>query len=255
MIFLSFENFPGPLTATLSDREPFLSNRPLKGAVCISQYGIQFPDAGIHISASKASVWDSPLPPDPPMNPEERLGLMNQLAQDVYHSNAEIGICRILPALVGFDPGEVNLDRYLQGIWRKIDTIRDQLARRDLTTMIQTLLSLLGLGSGLTPSGDDFTIGLLLSLNRWQSLFQPGLNLSVLNNKVVEAAYRNTTTLSANLIECATLGLADERLIQAVDYLAIGKSQPAEIRSGLRDWGNSSGIDALVGMITAFLPN
>jgi hypothetical protein len=70
---------------------------------------------------------------------------------------------------------------------------------------------------------------------------------------VVEAAYRDTTTLSANLIECAALGLADERLIQANDYLAVGNFQLPEISSGLLSWGNSSGVDALVGMIAAFV--
>ena len=110
------------------------------------------------------------------------------------------------------------------------------------------------MGSGLTPSGDDFVMGLLLSLNRWESVLQPGDNLSVLNTNVVESAYRCTTTLSANLIECGALGLADERLIQAVDLLATGKKEQAEILLGLLSWGNTSGIDAFVGMIVAFLP-
>ncbi|MGD2155610.1 MAG: DUF2877 domain-containing protein [Anaerolineales bacterium] len=160
---------------------------------------------------------------------------------------------KMLPALVGVNQGNVTLDDQFEGIWNKISEIRDQHSDRDWIRLTETLISLLGMGSGLTPSGDDLIIGLLLSLNRWESVLQPGNDISILNKNVVEAAYRDTTTLSANLIECAALGLADERLIQANDYLAVGNFQLPEISSGLLNWGNSSGIDALAGMIAAFV--
>jgi hypothetical protein len=187
MIFLSFENSPGPLTATLSGGKHFFSNLAQKGTVYISRHGIQFPDSDINISTSKASVWDPSLPSDHPINPEERLSLIRQLALDAYQSNAEVGICRMLPALVGFEQGDGNLDNYYQGIWRKIRKIRDQLAHRDLIPLIQTLLSLLGMGSGLTPSGDDFAIGLLL-LARVETGWPPAVSILPLRYGMLPAA-------------------------------------------------------------------
>lgn len=254
MIFLSFENYRGPLTVTVPGGKPFLSNlSPQEPIVCSSQ-GIHFPGSGIWISTATAEVWNPLLPGNTPMHPNERIRLIQPLAIDVYHRKPEAGLSKLLPYLVG-NQGNESLDDPFKELGIIMDQIGDLLAQQDWRTLSETLISLLGMGSGLTPSGDDFILGLLLSLNRWGSILLPGHNLSSLNKNVVAAAYRDTTTLSANLIECATLGLADERLIQAVDYLAVGYPQQSAIRTGLLSWGNSSGIDALVGMIAAFLHN
>lgn len=254
MIFLSFENYRGPLTANLSgDFQHYKSLSP-GGRVTLSQEAILFPNSKISISISNAKVWKPSRHIGSPHNSFDRISLIRSLSLDVYHPKKGEGLSEMLPALVGFSPEYANGDTQFQGVNKKFDEIRNQIAEGDLLTLTQTTQSFLGLGSGLTPSGDDFVIGLMLSLNRWKSILQPGNNLSKLNEIVVEAAYKRTTTLSANLIECAALGLADERLIQAVDYLALGKYNRDEVISGLLSWGNSSGVDALVGMITAFLP-
>lgn len=254
MIFLSFENYRGPLTANLSgDFQHYKSLSP-GGRVTLSQEAILFPNSKISISISNAKVWKPSRHIGSPHNSFDRISLIRSLSLDVYHPKKGEGLSEMLPALVGFSPEYANGDTQFQGVNKKFDEIRNQIAEGDLLTLTQTTHSFLGLGSGLTPSGDDFVIGLMLSLNRWKSILQPGNNLSKLNEIVVEAAYKRTTTLSANLIECAALGLADERLIQAVDYLALGKYNRDEVISGLLSWGNSSGVDALVGMITAFLP-
>jgi len=76
-------------------------------------------------------------------------------------------------------------------------------------------------------------------------------SLLELNNRIVEAAYAKTTLLSANLIECASLGSADERLISTLDYLVCDEDYETEIPRELLDWGKSSGLAALLGMATA----
>src|SRR5690606_30402866 len=70
---------------------------------------------------------------------------------------------------------------------------------------------LLGLGRGLTASGDDFILGFLLLRNRWPANHADASWAQTLNQAIVDAAYARTTTLSANLIECATRGESDER--------------------------------------------
>ena len=113
--------------------------------------------------------------------------------------------------------------------------------------------SFLGAGSGLTPSGDDFLTGLLLAMNRWEAVLWPADNLGETNHLVVESAYRKTTRLSANLIELATLGQGDERLIDMVDQLmSDAPFEPATVLD-LLDWGSSSGMDAFVGMAVALI--
>jgi hypothetical protein len=254
IVFLSFEGYRGPLTANLSgDRLP-LGNLSPGGTVAISQGRITFADSDAIISTRDPELWKPPHPVEPPLNSLDRTDLIRTLASDVYQHKGAEGLGEMLPALAGFSPKRVTRHHQFQGIYAKIEEIRVRLAQGDLLPLSRTVESFLGLGSGLTPSGDDFIMGLLLALNRWESVLQPGDNLSTLNEQVVEAAHKCTTTLSANLIECAALGLADERLVQAVDYLAAAKHHQSEVLSGLLNWGNSSGVDALVGMITAFSP-
>ena len=118
-----------------------------------------------------------------------------------FHAPPLLGLHNTHPApriIRGFDWGDI---RQLQNYIRNGEA--DPLAR--------LLSNVLGSGPGLTPFVDDFTMGLLLSLNRWQNSNWTADALRDLNLKVVEAAYAKTISLSANLIECAALGLAGDR--------------------------------------------
>jgi hypothetical protein len=57
--------------------------------------------------------------------------------------------------------------------------------------------------------------------------------------------------LSANLIECAALGLADQRLISALDCLIAGDQPGLEAIDQLLTWGSSSGADVFAGFAAA----
>ena len=112
-----------------------------------------------------------------------------------------------------------------------------------------------GLGSGLTPSGDDLILGMVLALNRCRAWIPDEAGLTRVNEQVIRAARAKTTSLSANLIECATLGQADERLVAALDGILTGNRPVEHCAQDLCSWGSTSGADALVGMalaITAF---
>ena len=125
-------------------------------------------------------------------------------------------------------------------------------------------IKLLGLGPGLTPLGDDFLLGVLLTLNRWGHLLPlPKSNLqktnseshpndlvSYLNQIIQEKTRLKTTRISASLLFCAMEGAADERLLKVLDGLISGSAiSQNELRNLLR-WGNSSGITVLAGMIS-----
>ena len=254
MVFLSFEDYRGPLTANLSEGFRHFTRLSRGGKVTLSREAILFPDSKISISRSNPKIWKPSKIVEPPDNSLDRIGLIRGLALDIYQSKKGEGLSEMLPAMVGFSPENAKGNTQYQGFNAKIEEIRNQIAVGNLLPLSQTIQSFLGLGGGLTPSGDDFVIGLLLSINRWSTIFHQIKNLATFNKEIVEAAYKHTTTLSANLIECAALGSADERLIQAVDHLATGKYHLDEVIPGLISWGNSSGVDALVGMMTAFLP-
>jgi hypothetical protein len=121
----------------------------------------------------------------------------------------------------------------------------------EILPLTRLLSTFLGSGPGLTPSADDFILGLLLALNRWRIPPWETSDLHTFNFHLVEAAYKKTTTLSSNLIECASGGWANERLINALDWLVTGVASEPDVIDHMLDWGNSSGVDAFTGMVTS----
>ena len=116
-----------------------------------------------------------------------------------------------------------------------------------------SLMDLIGLGRGLTPSGDDMVAGLLLALNRWREALRPETGVEDINRSVEEWARLHTTALSATLIKCAARGLASERLIHALDSIMTGTPSLDDSLPPLLQWGASSGMDSLLGMAVAII--
>jgi hypothetical protein len=110
---------------------------------------------------------------------------------------------------------------------------------------LQALTALLGLGRGLTPSGDDFICGVLLARSR------AGLEPLAWVEPLLSLARKRTTTLSSELIAAAASGSADERILEACDRCLDGSMPPAQILEKFLAYGSSSGLDLLVGFCTA----
>jgi hypothetical protein len=127
--------------------------------------------------------------------------------------------------------------------------LHQAVVERDPARIASELESLLGWGPGLTPSGDDFIVGMLLALGRAQLR-------SVFSNELLEAAAGmiearagdKTTAISASLLACAAAGEGDERLLALVDYVQTGQPGEVAARSAASSWGSTSGWDALAGI-------
>jgi hypothetical protein len=139
----------------------------------------------------------------------------------------------------------------LNSLQKEILAIQPDLLNRETAHFVSKLCNCLGAGAGLTPSGDDFVTGLLLALNRWKDILWDWGDLDRVNRSVVEAAYQKTTTLSANLIELASLGEGDERILKAIDWIMGGNTDKSSVVDNLLDWGSSSGVDILAGFTAA----
>jgi len=252
IVFLSYGEDRGPLTANLSGDSHELANLSAGGSFTVSPERITFLNPEISVSTANVKSWQPPTPSGSFLNVNERRKRIANLAIEAYQKKRGERFAETLPVLADFPPLSADPDSGHKDLVKQIHTIRKDIHEDNLPSLERTILSLLGLGGGLTPSGDDFIMGLLLSLNRWNHLFVTLKDLSQLNQQVLLAAHDRTTVLSSNLIEAATLGLADERLIRAVDFIAVDKYRQHEVLQGLLSWGNSSGVDALAGMITAF---
>jgi hypothetical protein len=240
VLFISFERWRGPLTINIE--QPF--DCAIGEGVRLSSTRLIFP--AIEVDLSTANVWQAPAVSAASQSPDEQLNALRHLAREVLAHNSGAGFGALLAHLLDL-PEKQALSAVEAAQLAQLIQLRDSLRNAPFDQATELIEGLLGLGRGLTPSGDDVTIGLLLMLNRWQR----ERDWRELNQRVIALADRHTTTLSANLIECAADGEADERLINVVDGIVTGTPSLKECVGCVLGWGHSSGSDVLVGMAIA----
>ncbi len=245
VVFLSLESYRSPLTITVqASRLPHVQ----VGAAVPLQAGggltLRFAgSAAVHCPPQ--SVWRPPPPAGAPLPTEEQLRVLRDALRPSAGNLPQHGFAPLLLQLLALPPAS-DAATLQSSAW----ALRQALQSHDLPAALQAARSLLGLGPGLTASGDDLLLGLLLFLQRWPPAPAPAW-LPPFAQALARAAYHKTTTISANLIACAAQGQADERLLAAVDGIARGRPTPADWLPPLLGWGASSGVDALAGMALA----
>jgi hypothetical protein len=105
--------------------------------------------------------------------------------------------------------------------------------------------SLIGLGPGLTPSGDDFLVGALALLD---ALAERNAHAE-LARAIAVAPRGRTSPLSDCLLRAAAAGHPGEDLCRAVS--AVVSAAPEAAVAAIRTVGHSSGWDMLAGMTAA----
>ncbi len=244
VVFLSNQPFGGPLTLNLAN-QVLPQTFPVKTGETahITETEIGLPEAGLCFDLRSAQTWQAP--PPPPLSANWRDAL-DSLAQQAFAARPADGWAPLLPRLLGWGEPIATLPGELETPLVRLLASRDALRAGDEHSLIEQLQGLIGLGRGLTPSGDDCLAGLLLMRCRSGGA-QPGAN--PLTEALIQVAYERTTAISANILEAAAAGQADERLLEACDAVLAGQEERLpQALSALLDYGSSSGLDVLVGM-------
>ncbi len=251
VVFLSYETFCGPLTINLGI-QPGQTLPVSNGQVAnLQQDEITVADLGVHVLLDQAQSWHAPHPPQSILPLTQIDTVLRQITRVVIETKRGMGFVPLLPFI--FDlPARPTVPITLQPTIVNVVLLKQLLLQPPLSASLPQIKDLMGLGRGLTPSGDDFINGLLLAFNRIPQREQYHEQLEELNRDVVEMAFSKTTALSANLIEAAAHGSADQRLIAALDGLLTGTLTPDEIIQTLDTYGSSSGVDALAGISLLF---
>jgi hypothetical protein len=249
VVFVSTEHYRSPLTINLDRSCEHLGRLAVGAAAQFSGTRLIFPAIEFAISLSEHVVWHCPLPDTALRPPAEQRQTAQAIGAGVLAQRGEDGLAALLPILLD-QPAISPLSAEQSALLDRLMTLRGAVQANDTPAVIAGLSGLLGQGRGLTPSGDDVVIGLLLMLARSLRLKSQAGSENMLKH-VVAAAYQQTTTISANLIECAASGQGDERLIAMVDGILTGAPSIDECVEGALDWGSSSGIAALAGMALA----
>jgi uncharacterized protein DUF2877 len=109
----------------------------------------------------------------------------------------------------------------------------------------EIIAGLIGLGPGLTPSGDDFLVGALAILD---ALVERKAH-AALADAIAAAPHGLTSPLSDCLLRAAAAGHVGEHLHCAISALMSGRSDRAI--AAIRNIGHSSGWDMLAGIVTS----
>lgn len=153
-----------------------------------------------------------------------------------------------LPAVTAFRPVSRN-DVLGLHFARKLPALArwlDDAFRGRSGTGPSPIVDLLGAGSGLTPSGDDCIVGLLVALHALGARDVAATVACV----VARHAPRRTSRLSAAHLDAACAGEAIEPLHAITAALAAGTS-PEPALDALERFGHGSGFDALAGVLLA----
>lgn len=122
-----------------------------------------------------------------------------------------------------------------------LHSITDELQAGHENSAVDGLVSLIGLGPGLTPSGDDFLCGLLAS-----SCFGAGFvrrHRDIIAGQILRAL-SSTNDISAAFLRCACGGLFSEPVLELC-----GGGDIEQCCKDFLSIGHSSGADTLCGML------
>lgn len=279
-LFLSHEPFRGPLTINWQPGIQFLAQGD---SFTIRSGRLLFSRLGRHLCIHDAPLWSAPPRPASLLPRQERQALFERISRRISsaralpewalallsggasrnrsvsggedladHGMSGQSAAPALPLQIAslsrtpFEPPHngTPLSCYCEALIAEAFSSSGE----KTAPLAEYLVSCLGRGPGLTPAGDDLVLGFLLALSRWGDVLCPELPAAEIAPLLVQAAHKKTTSLSAQLIECAAQGQADERLIAALDGLISGQPDEDSIVRSLLDWGHTSGAATLQGM-------
>lgn len=133
----------------------------------------------------------------------------------------------------------------------RFDAIKNSLKLNDIHAFGDAALKVLGLGTGLTPSGDDFVGGIFFALTHaprksWESDFD------FIKQRVRTAAMHSTNVISAALLDDMLAGQSFTVLHDLLHALQVqDETRIKNCCTALLSIGSTSGADMLAGVLLA----
>jgi len=217
------------------------------------------PDLQVHFG--NASIWEvSPIPDNVALEVDTIPTKVKNIFSIGFDLSQARGFGRLIPRILSLAGGQLDdepeIDPVLALGWAGIYKTARACLLCDMHGVLQEANALVGLGEGLTPSGDDFLSGLLFCINTIQRLCPRFINLDPFEQlSFIESAKQRTHLISFTLLKDSSNGQSVEpfhELIRAI----LSDQPPERIRqlvSCLTQIGHSTGWDLLTGMLTGFL--
>jgi hypothetical protein len=243
VLFLTEDPFRGPLTVNIrNDSGGRLSILPWDMARRLGKR-LVFTNSDQSLAIQSPLVWEPPKLPD-------RYRRIKPQFSEVFEQVSSLFPDHPYLPLLGFSAsGKLDLFEAMPDLAGQIVVLFRSLGSGIPSEVISGMKSFLGLGPGLTPLGDDLLIGTILTINRSRKFGVRAGDLERIYHQVLRSAKIQTTKLSWSLLSCSVQGSGDERIIRVLDRLLASQAVPDQDMISLLNWGSSSGMAVLAGML------
>ena len=133
-----------------------------------------------------------------------------------------------------------------------VNQLFNSFLNKNTNLAITVIRKIIGLGQGLTPSGDDFITGFLAFIHLNGDSLLPGSMIRSINSFIEMEVHNLTTTVSAAYLTSASQGEFSRSLYEFTHSLAVGNHDLVRDKTyNLISAGSSSGIDTILGVLFA----
>lgn len=210
------------------------------GDKVISDSRLLYIENHLIIDLTLVKEWEMQLQPYP-----ERASLLQRnvsvLKKYLYSNGSVKSFIYDSPNLLPF---EVETNRLLK---ERTNLLIQSLEKNDLNNAFKTALSLVGLGPGLTPSGDDFLVGLFTVIHMHNS---PLKKYRPLCQKIVEESFQLTNEISYYALKQASISQVRESINHLLREVVHGEELSIiQAANQVLAIGSSSGTDITLGLI------
>jgi hypothetical protein len=200
--------------------------------------------AALCLCCADTLVWDGQLKVQYGLNPSALDGRAHGLAAWLCRHTPRRGLT---PLLLAIEQGPRGLSATNAAAYTALGPLWAERQALTVPTLLTLVKALVGLGEGLTPSGDDFLVGLLAVLH--VTGFLPCRAGASVQAQFYQCVRLGTSQLSGEFLRCAFEGHFAEPLLMLVRALWAPATDvwPAHAAT-LAAVGHSSGVDAMVGI-------
>jgi uncharacterized protein DUF2877 len=227
--------------------------------VKLDEHTLIFEDDVLTIKFGKASNWVPPSFPENPFISPTGIGMNLRVLRDViYTCPSREGLVPLLENVELYGPLQFFLQpqkpTFSEMARPHIDMLMRGLFGGDSHTVMSGALSIIGLGPGLTPSCDDFLVGLILSLNVGGNalLKDRKKQLSFYRRVSAEISRRakgKTTIYSQALLDQARRSEGPKAVIELIhSLLTKDASRVVNTSKILIEMGETSGAEIAIGI-------
>ncbi|MFK9090363.1 DUF2877 domain-containing protein [Bacillus salipaludis] len=192
------------------------------------------------LSIEKASKWESVIPTYP-YNEEILIRNIRRMKEYIDMYGKAGGMKKQIAAQ---SPFEAEMSKMLD---KRKNLLLNELGNNHLSLALSHAVSLIGLGPGLTPSGDDFLTGLFTVFNMKNSPFYAQ---QLFCKDVLKDAKTLTNDISYMAMKKASIGKVRESIICLIDSLIAGNEEDLFLSlNKVLSIGSSSGTDISLGLV------